>query len=43
MMIEQILRKCGEGMDWIFLAHCVDRWWVLVNRLLIVGGRFLAT
>jgi len=34
IMNEWMVEQRWEGMDWIFLAEHMDRWWVLMNRML---------
>jgi hypothetical protein len=34
IILEWMFEERWEGMDWIFLAEHMGRWWVLVNRML---------
>jgi len=34
LVLEWLFEQRWEGMDWIFLAQHMDKWWVLVNRML---------
>jgi hypothetical protein len=36
IILEWILGKQWEGVDWIHLAHDRDQWWALMNTVMIL-------
>ena len=46
IILRWIFRKWDGGMDWIDLARDRDRWWALVNAVIMVpenAGNFLTS